>query len=158
MKGEMKMTNQPLTIGRIDFSPFTRLTVGFDEIFDQLARSHEQLTNNNVNYPPYNIVKYDTNQYGLEIAVAGFEIEEIDIGVEGNNLTISGEKSHKEDDVTTYIYKGISTRSFKRTIPLGEHIVVKDALIKNGMLTIKLERELPESLKPRKIAITSLNK
>ena len=93
------MTNQPLTIGRIDFSPFTRLTVGFDEIFDQLARSHEQLTNNNVNYPPYNIVKYDTNQYGLEIAVAGFEIEEIDIGVEGNNLTISGEKSHKEDDV-----------------------------------------------------------
>ena len=73
-------------------------------------------------------------------------------------MTISGEKSNKEDDVTTYIYKGISTRSFKRTIPLGEHIVVKDALIKNGMLTIKLERELPESLKPHKIAITSLNK
>ena len=146
---------QQLTLGRIDFSPFNRFTVGFDEIFEQLARSHEQLSSNTINYPPYNIIKYDNNQYALEIAVAGFDIEEIDIGVEGSNLTISGEKSAKNDNVT-YIYKGISTRSFKRTIPLGEYIVVKDAVIKNGMLTIKLERELPESMKPRKIAITSL--
>jgi molecular chaperone IbpA len=145
---------QQLTIGRIDFSPLTRFTVGFDEIFEQLARSHEQLNNNSVNYPPYNIVKYDANNYALEIAVAGFSIDEIDIGVEGNNLTITGEKSSKPDEVT-YIYKGISTRSFKRTIPLGDHIIVKDAIIMNGMLTIKLEREIPEALKPRKIAITA---
>lgn len=145
---------QQLTVGRIDFSPFARFTVGFDEIFEQLARSHEQLSNNSVNYPPYNIVKYDANNYALEIAVAGFSIDEIDIGVEGNNLTIAGEKSLKAEEVT-YIYKGISTRSFKRTIPLGDHIIVKDAIIMNGMLTIKLERELPEGLKPRKIAITA---
>lgn len=145
---------QQLTIGRIDFSPLTRFTVGFDEIFEQLARSHEQLNNNSVNYPPYNIVKYDANNYALEIAVAGFSIDEIDIGVEGNNLTITGEKAAKTDEVT-YIYKGISTRSFKRTIPLGDHIIVKDAIIMNGMLTIKLEREIPEALKPRKIAITA---
>jgi molecular chaperone IbpA len=145
---------QQLTIGRIDFSPLTRFTVGFDEIFEQLARSHEQLNNNSVNYPPYNIVKYDANNYALEIAVAGFSIDEIDIGVEGNNLTITGEKSSKTDEVT-YIYKGISTRGFKRTIPLGDHIIVKDAIIMNGMLTINLEREVPEALKPRKIAITA---
>lgn len=145
---------QPLTIGRIDFTPLTRFTVGFDEIFEQLARSHEQLSNNSVNYPPYNIVKYDANNYALEIAVAGFSIDEIDIGIEGNNLTIIGEKTSEAKEVT-YIYKGISTRSFKRTIPLGDHIIVKDAIIMNGMLTIKLEREIPEALKPRKIAITA---
>lgn len=148
---------QQLTIGRIDFSPLTRFTVGFDEVFDALARTHEQLSNNTANYPPYNILKYDPNNYALEIAVAGFELDEIDVGVEGNNLTVSGQKSEKKDDVT-YIYRGISARSFKRTIPLGEHIVVKDAVIKNGMLTIKLEREVPEAMKPRKIAITAQTK
>lgn len=145
---------QQLTIGRIDFSPFTRFTVGFDEVFDALARTHEQLNSQTANYPPYNILKYDANNYALEIAVAGFELDEIDVGVEGNNLTVVGQRVEKKDE-TTYIYKGISTRSFKRSIPLGEHIVVKDAIIKNGMLTIRLEREIPEAMKPRKIAITA---
>jgi molecular chaperone IbpA len=145
---------QQLTLGRIDFSPFTRFTVGFDEIFDTLARSQEQLAGSQVNYPPYNIIKHDANQYAIEVAVAGFELNEIDVGVEGNTLVVVGEKSSKTEEVT-YIYKGISTRSFKRSIPLGDHIVVKDAVIANGMLTIKLEREIPEAMKPRKIAITS---
>lgn len=145
---------QQLTIGRIDFSPFARFTVGFDKIFDQLSRSQEQLSGNQVNYPPYNIIKYDTNNYALEIAVAGFSLDEIDVGVEGNTLTVSGTKESKNDEVT-YLYKGISTRSFSRNIPLGDHIIVKDAVINNGMLTIKLEREIPEAMKPRKIAITS---
>ncbi len=145
---------QPLTIGRIDFSPFTRFTVGFDEVFDALSRTHEQLASSSANYPPYNILKYDANNYALEIAVAGFDLDEIDVGVEGSNLTVTGQKVDKKDEAT-YIYKGISTRSFKRTIPLGEHIVVKDAIIKNGMLTILLEREVPEAMKPRKIAITA---
>lgn len=147
---------QPLTIGRIDFSPFTRFTVGFDEVFDALSRTHEQLNSNTANYPPYNILRYDANNYAIEIAVAGFELDEIDVGVEGNYLSITGHKVDKKDSVD-YIYKGISTRSFKRTIPLGEHIMVKDAVIKNGMLTIKLEREVPEAMKPRKIAITAQN-
>lgn len=150
---------QPLTVGRIDFGPFHRFTVGFDEIFDTLARSHEQLSNSNVNYPPYNILKYDANNYALEVAVAGFELEEIDVGVEGNNLTIAGQKKDKaEGEEFTYVHRGISTRSFKRTIPLGDHIIVKDAVIKNGMLTVKLEREIPEAMKPRKIAITNVSK
>jgi molecular chaperone IbpA len=143
-----------LSIGRIDLTPFTRFTVGFDEIFEQLSRSHEQLNNTSVNYPPYNIIKLGPNNYSLEFAVAGFDLNEVDVTVEGNNLTIVGEKVERADE-TTYIYKGISTRSFKRTIPLGEHIVVKDAMIKNGMLTISLEREIPESLRSRKIAITA---
>jgi molecular chaperone IbpA len=146
-----------LTIGRIDFSPLTRFTVGFDEVFEQLARTHEQLSNTSTNYPPYNIIKYDNNNFALEVAVAGFQLDEIDVDVEGNNLTITGEKSANKDEVN-YIYKGISTRSFKRTIPLGDHVIVKDAVIKNGMLIINLEREIPEALKPRKIAITSADK
>ena len=147
---------QPLTVGRIDFGPFHRFTVGFDEIFDTLARSHEQLASSNVNYPPYNILKYDTNNFALEVAVAGFELDEIDVGLEGNNLTITGQKKEREDgNQVEYVHRGISTRSFKRTIPLGDHILVKDAVIKNGMLTVKLEREIPEAMKPRKIAITS---
>jgi len=146
-----------LTIGRIDFSPLTRFTVGFDEVFEQLARTHEQLSNTSTNYPPYNIIKYDNNNFALEVAVAGFQLDEIDVDVAGNNLTITGEKSANKDEVN-YIYKGISTRSFKRTIPLGDHVIVKDAVIKNGMLIINLEREIPEGLKPRKIAITSADK
>lgn len=147
---------QPLTLGRIDFSPFTRFTVGFDDIFDALSRSQEQLVNSNVNYPPYNILKYDANNYAMEIAVAGFELDEIDVGVEGNNLTIVGQKKDKANETEfVYVHRGISTRSFKRTIPLGEHIVVNDAVIKNGMLSIKLERHVPEAMKPRKIAITA---
>jgi len=146
---------QQLTIGRIDLSPFTKFTVGFDEIFDHLVRSQEQLTSSQVNYPPYNIIKYDTNQYALEVAVAGFDISEIDIGVEGSTLTIAGDSTSKLPENATYIHKGISTRSFKRTIPLGDHIIVTSAVIKNGMLTINLERELPEAMKPRKIAITT---
>jgi len=146
-----------LTIGRIDFSPLTRFTVGFDEVFEQLARTHEQLSNTSTNYPPYNIIKYDNNNFALEVAVAGFQLDEIDVDVEGNNLTVTGEKSANKEEVN-YIYKGISTRSFKRTIPLGDHVIVKDAVIKNGMLIINLEREIPEALKPRKIAITSADK
>lgn len=146
------MTQQ--LVNRFDFSPFQRFTVGFDEIFDALTRGHEQLANNNVNYPPYNIIKHDTHKFALEVAVAGFELDEIDVEVEGNNLIIAGQKLEKHDEVV-YIYKGISTRSFKRVIPLGEHIVVKEAVIKNGMLSIRLEREVPEAMRPRKIAITA---
>lgn len=143
-----------LTIGRIDLAPFRKFSIGFDEIFDQLARSHEQSTNAGINYPPYNIIKWGQNQYAIEFAVAGFDLEEIDITVEGSKLTIVGEKIQRDEEIE-YIYKGISTRSFKRTIPLGDHIVVKDAIIKNGMLTVHLEREIPEEMKPRKIAITA---
>lgn len=147
------MTNG-LTIGRIDFSPLTRFTVGFDDVFEQLARTHDQISNQ-VNYPPYNIIKYGPNQFAIEIAVAGFDLEEIDIDVEGHNLTITGEKNPENKEEGTYVHKGISTRSFKRSWPLGENVEVKGAVIKNGMLTINLERIVPESMQPRKIAITS---
>ena len=143
-----------LTIGRIDFSPFNRIAVGFDELFDQLLiRSHEAVSGSN--YPPYNIIKYSTNQYAIELAVAGFDLKEISIGLEGNILTISGEKSNEQKDGSIYLHKGISNRSFKRTLPLGDYIEVKTAVIKNGMLTINLDRVIPDGLKPRKIAITS---
>lgn len=137
----------------MDFAPFNRLVVGFDELFDQLARSYASSTSE-TNYPPYNIIKFGQHEYAVEFAVAGFDIDEIEIQLEGNTLTIIGEKAKKEAE-TQYLYKGISARSFRRTLPLGEHIEVRDAVIKNGMLTIKLERVVPESMKPRKIAITS---
>ena len=146
------MTNT-LTLGRIDFSPLTKFVVGFDDMFDEIMRVQE-LQASQSNYPPYNIIKYDANTYAIELAVAGFDYSEIDVSVEGNILVISGDKN-QEKTTGEYIYKGISQRGFRKTFTLGNYNIVKDAIVKNGMLTVKIERIVPESMKPKKIAITS---
>jgi molecular chaperone IbpA len=146
-----------LTIGRINFAPLSaplsRFTIGYESLFDEILRMQDTQTNQS-NYPPYNIVKYSENEYSIEFAVAGFDYSDIDVSIEGDVLTIIGEKI-PTTAATDYLYRGISQRSFERKFTLGSYLEVKDAVVKNGMLTVKLERIVPDALKPRKIAITS---
>jgi len=152
LKKEKKMTNN-LTLGRIDFAPLTRLTVGFDEMFSDFAKI-TSTSQNETNYPPYNIIKYNDESYAIELAVAGFDLSDIDINVEGSHLNVSGARPEKATVNTNYIHRGISARDFSRTFALGNYIEVTGASMKNGMLTIRLTRVLPETMKPRKISIT----
>jgi len=144
--------NPQLTLGRIDFGPMHKFAVGFDDFFETMSRLQENA--NQTNYPPYNIVKYSSDEYVIEFAVAGFDYNDIDISMSGSNLTVAGQKK-EFDNQPEYLYRGISSRSFTRTITLGDYLVVKNAMVKNGMLYIKLERIVPDNLNTRKIAITS---
>lgn len=146
-----------LTLGRIDFGPLNRFTVGLDDMFDDLAKL-TSYSHSESNYPPYNIIKYSDDSYAIEVAVAGFDQSEIDISVENNHLIISGNRSEKSHMETTYVHRGISARNFSKTFTLGNYIEINGATIKNGMLTISLVRVMPEALKPRKIAITNVEK
>lgn len=146
-----------LTVGRIDFGPFNRYTVGLDDMFADLAKMHGY--NDGANYPPYNIIKYNDDSYAIEVAIAGFDQSEIDISVENNHLVISGTRTARGTiDNPVYVHRGISARDFVKTFTLGNYIEISSATIKNGMLTVNLERIVPEALKPRKIAITSIDK
>jgi molecular chaperone IbpA len=152
LKGENKMTQ--LKFHTIDLPALVnqihRQTIGFDSLFEQLDRS---LGNKTDNYPPHNVVKLDDTHYVIEVAVAGFAEEEIDIELKDNVLTVKGEQAKPEQEVE-YLHKGISARNFTRTFPLAEHIEVKGATVKNGILAIALEQSIPEEDKPKKIAIT----
>ena len=137
------------TLTKFDLTPFHRATVGFDRIFDTLDRQFANSVSNT--YPPYNI-KQSGDTFQIEIAVAGFREDELDIEVKDNILSVTGEQ--KRDEETIYLHKGISGRDFIRTFTLGEYVEVKSAAVVNGLLVINLERELPEEAKPKKIAIT----
>ena len=141
------------TITKFDLTPFNRATVGFDRVFDILDR---QFANSvSTTYPPYNIIKEGEDNYKIEIAVAGFREDELDITVKDYTLTVIGDQKRDENaEGPTYLHKGISARSFTRTFTLGDHVEVKGAVVQNGLLVINLEREVPEAAKPKKIAIT----
>lgn len=140
-----------LTLRSIDIPSIHKFAVGFDNMFDSLMRNTAQ---SNGNYPPYNVVQHSDDKFSIELAVAGFEEYELEINLENNVLTILGEKSEEEsDDNVSYLHHGISSRSFKRSFTLAEHIEVVDARIKNGILSVDLERQIPEEKKPKKIAI-----
>ena len=135
-----------------DFSPFRRSTVGFDRLFDMLENN--TFGQAQENYPPFDLVKLGDNDYRIELAVAGFKPEEIDITAQQNVLIVSGRKSEEsEQKGSDYIYRGIANRSFERRFALADHIQVKGADMKDGMLQIELVREIPEAMKPRKIDI-----
>jgi len=136
------------TLTKFDLTPFHRGTVGFDRIFDTLDRQFSNSVSNT--YPPYNI-KQSGDTFQIEIAVAGFREDEIECQVKDNILSVTGEQRREEE--TIYLHKGISGRDFIRTFGLGEHVEVKSATVVNGLLSINLERELPEEAKPKKIAI-----
>lgn len=139
------------TLTKFDLTPFHRATVGFDRLFDTLDR---QFANSvSTSYPPYNIIKIGEDGFQIEIAVAGFREDELDVQVKDNILTITGEQKRDDEDIA-YIHKGISARNFTRTFTLGDHVEVKGATVSNGLLVIDLLRELPEEAKPKKIAIT----
>ena len=135
-----------------DFSPFRRSTVGFDRLFDMLENS--SAGQGQENYPPFDLIKTGENEYRIELAVAGFKPEEIDITAQQNVLLVSGRKSEEnEQKGADYIYRGIANRSFERRFALADHIQVRGADLKDGLLAIELVREIPEAMKPRKINI-----
>jgi len=132
-----------------DFAPYRRSTVGFDRLFDMLesgASGPGQET-----YPPFDLISLDKDRFRINLALAGFRRDEIDITAQQNQLVVSGKK--RDDDKATYIHRGIATRSFERRFSLADHIKVTDAALTDGLLSIELEREIPEAMKPRKIDI-----
>jgi len=139
------------TLHTIDLPSLHRHAIGFDSLFDQLNRTFAN-SKTDGNYPPHNVVKLDDTHYVIEVAVAGFSEDEIDVELKDNILTVKGEQAKKEE--VEYLHKGISARNFTRTFPLAEHIEVRGATVKNGILAIALEQIVPEENKPKKIAIT----
>jgi molecular chaperone IbpA len=134
-----------------DFSPFRRSTVGFDRLFDMLESG---TGNGGENYPPFDLIKTGDNDYKIDLAVAGFRPDEIDITAQQNVLIVTGKKREEsEEKGSDFIYRGIATRSFERRFALADHIQVKGADMKDGLLSIELVREIPEAMKPKKINI-----
>ena len=135
-----------------DFAPFRRSTVGFDRLFDMLENGN--VGQGQENYPPFDLIKKGENDYCIQLAVAGFKPDEIDITAQQNVLIVSGRKSDESEDKDgDFIYRGIANRSFERRFALADHIKVKSADLKDGMLAVELVREIPEAMKPRKIEI-----
>ena len=135
-----------------DFAPFRRSTVGFDRLFDLLEDSAAGQAQEN--YPPFDLIKLGDNEYRIELAVAGFKPDEIDITAQQNVLIVTGKKGEEsEEHGSDYIYRGIATRSFERRFGLADHIQIRGADLKDGLLLIELVREIPEAMKPKKINI-----
>ena len=122
--------------------------IGFDQLFQEFDSIQKE---NTTVYPPHNVVKLTEDSYVIELAVAGFAESELDIETVENSLVITGEKSDKDE--REYAHKGISARKFTRRFTLAEHVVVSGASLQNGILSISLERQVPEEKKPRKITI-----
>jgi molecular chaperone IbpA len=135
-----------------DFSPLYRSVVGLDRLAQLLESA--ATTEAASGYPPYNIERTDENAYRIEIAVAGFRPEDLAIEVKENHLTVQGRKP-ANDEARSYLHQGVAARSFDRRFQLADYVVVKGADLANGLLTITLERELPEQLKPRRIEIAT---
>lgn len=137
-----------------DFSPYRRSTVGFDRLFDTLeaaARGDAGGTN----YPPYDIESTGDDSYRITLAVAGFAEDEIELTAQQNLLVVAGKKvdAVANDEDRRYLHRGIATRAFERRFQLADHVRVTGASLTNGLLAVDLVREVPEAMKPRKIAI-----
>lgn len=142
-------------INRFDANALNRALIGFDTMFDQLERRFANQVQNN--YPPHNIIRTGENTYLIEIAVAGFGKDEVSVSLENNELSIKGEKTEVDETAEIqYLHRGLASRNFVRVFPLAEHIEVKGAEIKDGILTVKLERIIPEELKPRIIEVVEV--
>lgn len=142
-------------INRFDTNALNRALIGFDTMFDQLERRFANQVSNN--YPPHNIIRTGENTYLIEVAVAGFAKNEVAVSLEDNELTIKGEKAEIDETAEIqYLHRGLASRNFTRVFPLAEHIKVQGAEIKDGILTVKLERIVPEELKPRIIEVVEV--
>jgi len=135
----------------IDFSPLYRSVVGFDRLAALLETASADPT---TGYPPYNIERTDENAYRIEIAVAGFRPDELNIEVKENLLTVQGRKA-ANDDQRRFLHRGLAERDFDRRFQLADYVVVTEAKLADGLLQISLKRELPEALKPRRIDIAT---
>ena len=140
------------------FNQLRPFTVGYDNVFDRWDTmfNDDHFFNNTGNYPPYNIVK-DGDDIRIELAVAGFTEKDVSVDVQGNTLTIKSISKNDESD-TDFLFKGIANRSFDKQFQLAKTIVVDDAKLTNGILSVYMHDEIPENQKPRQIAINSPNK
>lgn len=137
----------------LDLSPLFRNSIGFDALFDRITRQID--TAAATNYPPYNIVEISETVSEIEVAVAGFTQGDIEVSINDGQLIITGEKKTQTERVFTH--QGISAKRFIRTFLLGEYTEVKGAVVKDGILTVQIERVVPEAMKPKTIAITYKN-
>jgi molecular chaperone IbpA len=136
----------------VDFSPLYRTIVGFDRLADMIDTAAKQEPTGG--YPPYNIEQLGEHEYRIELAVAGFSEDDLDIQVQENVLTIAGKRlPADEGDGRNYLHRGIAERSFERRFHLADNVEVNGAELKNGLLAVRLERQIPEEKKPRQIAI-----
>jgi molecular chaperone IbpA len=130
----------------LDYAPFFRSTVGFDRLFDSLDSGTRP------DWPPYNIEKLGENEYRISMAIAGFAPEEIELVQEANTLTVSGAKRDRETR-HELLHQGLMFRNFRQTFNLAAHVKVESASLENGLLSVRLVREIPEQMKPRQIKI-----
>lgn len=138
----------------VDYSPFYRSIVGFDRLANLIDAASKTEPSNG--YPPYNIEQLGENDYRIELAVAGFGDEDLFVEVQENVLTVSGRKAERSgEEAPNYLHRGIAERAFERRFHLADHVSVTGAELKNGLLLINLEREIPEAAKPRRIEIGS---
>ena len=135
----------------VDYSPLYRSVVGFDRLAALLETAAAVAA---TGYPPYNIERTDENAYRIEIAVAGFRSDELNIEVKENLLTVQGRKA-ANDDQRRFLHRGLAERDFERKFQLADYVVVTEAKLADGLLAISLVRELPEALKPRRIDIAT---
>ena len=143
------MTRHLTTANLSDFiTSLTPFTVGMDRMFRDLEQFSNSYVASSTGYPPYNIEQVDDGKWVISMAIAGFGEEDIEVSQKERNLTVKGKIKNKDDD-NDFVHRGIANRSFERTFRLGEHVLVKNATLKNGMLAIDLEQEIPEEEKPK---------
>jgi molecular chaperone IbpA len=138
----------------LDLPTFTRSTVGFDQLFNELTRDFAN--SKSTGYPPYNVAELNDHEWMISVAVAGFDMDNLDITLEKSTLTVEGTAPGGDEDVK-YLHKGIGGRNFRRAFTLAEHVEVEGAELKNGILNIHLKRNVPEALQPKKIAINCVD-
>lgn len=139
----------------VDFTPLYRSIVGFDRLADMMDSATKIESQG---YPPFNIQHVDEDEYLIELAVAGFGEEDLTVEVQENILSIAGQIADKDDSASRrFLHRGIAERAFERRFHLADHVKVADAELRNGLLTVRLVREIPEAAKPRKIAISDVS-
>ena len=140
-----------------DYFPQTlgKSLIGYDDMFDRISKFHDEIAKNIPNYPPYNIKKTDENTYVIEMAVAGFGKQDIEVNVAGDTLTIKGnaQQDTDEDDKTMFFHQGLAMRPFTRVFNLNDNVEVKNAEMLNGILKVALEHIIPEHKKPKNIEV-----
>ena len=143
-----------LTLRSFDIPALTKFGIGFDNMFDELMRVSAQQSGSN--YPPYNVVQVNEDEYTISLAVAGFGLDNLSVTKDKNFLIIEGKEyqSDSEKIEPNYLHKGISNRDFRREFKLADHVEISHAHLELGILSVHLRREVPEDAKPKTIAIT----
>jgi molecular chaperone IbpA len=142
-------------MNRFDFTPYRRSTVGFDRLFDLLE--NQARGNAGENYPPFNIQRRGEESYRITLAVAGFRPDDLEITAQQNLLVIQGRK-REDESAGEILHLGIANRAFERRFELADYVRVENAELADGLLAIDLVREVPEAMKPKKIAIAGQRK